>query len=350
MSFLVSKASQKELTYLCRSLGTSLHSGIPLIRSLEIAAKRTTGRTKRVLFDMIDQIKSGEDLTSAVEANSSYFPELFADVTQIGEHAGALPEALQALSLHYENSIRLRKDFIAKITTPVVQLVVAIFVIAGLILLLGMIGNSTGTTFDILGWGLLGPSGALTWLGFWAMGIVTGFVVYQLVTRSLAGKKLVHRVLMSIPVVGTCLQDFAIARFSWAFNLTQNAGMPIDDSLESSLRATSNGAFIGAADQMIRDIRNGETLTEAFQASGLFPLEFIQFVDVAETSGTVPEALHRLSPQFEENARRSLQMLASTASWLCWIAVSGFIVFVIFTVVFWYLSILNGALDMVNEI
>ena len=48
---------------------------------------------------------------------------------------------------------------------------------------------------------------------------------------------------LGVPVLGHCMRSFAIARFSWAFHLTQDSGMPIDDSLEASLKATSNGAF-----------------------------------------------------------------------------------------------------------
>ncbi len=350
MPLLSPRATQKELAFLCQSLGTSLHAGIDLVRSLEMAAKRSSGKMKSILNDMEDQIKSGGDLTASIESHGAFFPDLFADVAQIGEYTGSLPEALKALSTHYENNLRLRKDFISQITMPLVQLTVAVFVIAGMIFLLGIIGNATGTPVDVLGWGLMGASGALTWLGFWAMGIISLFVAYKLIFQSLTAQRVVYRVLMAVPVVGRCLQDFAIARFSWAFHLTQNAGMPIDDCLDSSLRATSNGAFIASADGMIRDINNGETLTETFELSGLFPMEFIQTVYVAETSGTVPEALHRLSPQFEENARRSLKTFANAAGWACWAGVAAFIIYIVFSIVFWYLGILNGALDMVNEI
>lgn len=119
--------------------------------------------------------------------------------------------------------------------------------------------------------------------------------------------------------------------------------MPIEDSLDASLKATSNGAYQAARPRVVSDVMAGETLTAALANTDLFPEEFMHIVDVAETSGTVPEALDRLSPQLEEQARRSLSALATALGWLIWLAVAGFIVFVIFSLAFFYLGLIDAA-------
>ena len=250
---------------------------------------------------------------------------------------------LRSLAEHYENNLRLRKDFLALIALPMIQFTAAIFVVAGLIFFLGVIaGLSGGEPLDVLGFGLTGMQGALTWLGGWAMGLVSLFILYRLVSSSMQGKQAVHQALMAIPVVGGCMRAFAVARFSWAYYLTQQAGMPVDESLDAGLRATANGAFIGRTRQIVDDVMEGELLTDALANSRLFPEEFIETVHVAETSGTVPEALHRLSPQFEDQARRSLRALAVACGWAVWASVAAFIVFLIFRVVLWYTGMLSG--------
>jgi type IV pilus assembly protein PilC len=261
----------------------------------------------------------------------------------VAEHTGMLPEVLKSLSDHYENNLRLKKDFIGQITYPVVQFLAAVFIIAGMIYLLGILGQGP-TALDPLGFGLHGTRGALIWLGGWATVLAVGFVLYRLAIASPLGYRALFQFLMRVPVVGACLEAFAVARFSWAFYLTQESGMPIDDSLNASLRATSNGAFIAAGDRIVHDVENGESLTDAFAASGLFSPDFIQMVHVGETTGTVPETLHRLSPQFEEQARRSLRALAAAAGWTIRAAVAGFIIFLIFRIAFWYVSQINANL------
>jgi len=155
----------------------------------------------------------------------------------------------------------------------------------------------------------------------------------------------VHQFLLGVPVIGGCMRSFAVARFAWAFHLTQEAGMPIEDSLDASFRATSNGAFVARSPQVIAEVMEGELLTDALAHAHLFPQEFIELVHVAETSGTVPEALHRLSPQFEDQARRSLRGLAIAAGWLIWACVAMFIIFLIFRIAMWYVDLLQGAVN-----
>ena len=159
----------------------------------------------------------------------------------------------------------------------------------------------------------------------------------------MAGRQFLDGSLMKIPVVGKCMRSFAIARFSWAFALTQQAGMGIEKSIDKSFNATANGAFISAKSFAWQELRSGETLTDSLEATHLFPEEYIQTVHVAETSGTVPEALDRLSPQFEEDAQRSLKALTAMLGWGTWALVAMFIVYLIFSIALQYVGMLNDA-------
>jgi type IV pilus assembly protein PilC len=330
----------KPLAVSCRSLSTMLHSGVPVVKAFDNAARKARdGRLRSVFRHVTTQLSSGDDIATAMRAHGNYFPDLMLDMVSIAEQTGALPEVLAALADHYENNVRLRREFLALITFPVIQFTAAILVIAGLIFVLGIL---PGDPLDVLGFGLVGPAGAMKWLGGWAILLASLFILYKLITSSLQGQSVIHTLLLNVPVIGKCMRDFAVARFSWAFHLTQDAGMPVDESLEASLRATANGAFVAASSLIVRDVMEGESLTDALTNCDLFPDEFLQIVDTAETSGTVPEALHRLSPQFEEQARRSLRGLAIAAGWLIWCGVAAFIIFLVFRIVLWYTGLLNS--------
>lgn len=334
----------KPLSVVCRSLGTMIESGVSVLKACELATDKISDRRAQdALANVSRELRLGSDVESAMRAQGDRFPELMIDMIAVAEQTGALPEVLLSLAEHYENNLRLRKEFLTAITWPVVQLAAAIGIIGLLILVLGWIGESRGQTVDVLGWGLTGTTGAITWfvgVGLVALGL---FVAFRMAARSLKSRKMIDPLLLRVPVLGHCMRSFAIARFSWAFALTQQSGMNLRPSIESSLRATGNGAFLDATRPIWNRLKAGDPLSIALADTRLFPRDYLHIVEVSETSGTVPEALARLSGQFEDQARRSLNTLVATLSWGVWGIVAVFIIFVIFSIALWYVGMLNEA-------
>ncbi len=322
-----------------------LDAGVPIQKSFSVAAEKLGDvRCRETLRRIADAIGRGDEVSGAMRAEGAAFPDLMIEMVSVAEQTGALPEILKGLADHYDNTIRLRRQFVSSIIWPVMQFTIAVFLIAFLIYILGAIAQSRGgKPLDMLGFGLHGAKGAVVWLAMVFGTLLSLFTVYQIIVRSLNGKKTLDALLMRIPVVGNCMRSFAIARFSWAFYLTQQTGMPIEQSLQSSLRATDNGAFIDAGRVICRLVNDGKSLSDALRKSGVFPLEFLSMVEVAEQGGTVPEALQRLSPQFEEQAQRSLSVLTTMLGWGVWAAVAIFIIFLIFRIALSYVGMIDDA-------
>jgi type IV pilus assembly protein PilC len=85
----------------------------------------------------------------------------------------------------------------------------------------------------------------------------------------------------------------------------------------------------------------GEDFATTLQLTGLYPRDYLEMVRVGETTGTVPEALQRISPQLEEQARRSLSALTLALAWLVWAMVAALIIFIILRVFMGYVALLN---------
>lgn len=346
------RLSTKHVALACRSLATSLRAGIPVTKAFDIAINKSgDSHLQAIMKDVAMQIRGGSDITSACRSHEGVWPDLFIAMVDVAERTGSLPEVLRSLAEHYENNLRLQRDFRSQMILPLVQLVAAVFIVAFLIWLLGEInlgdftnkpGDADSQAFDIIGLGLKGVTGSLAWLGGWAMATILVCVGYQIAKRSTALRTMMHRIFLGVPIVGTCLRSFAIARFSWSFALTQEAGLPIQESLESSFAATDNGAFQAAGQSVTDDVMNGMELSEALGNTRLFPEDFIQIVHVGETTGTIPETLERLSPEFEDQARRSLKALTMTAAWMVWLGVAMFIGYIVIRFAMAYVKLLES--------
>jgi type IV pilus assembly protein PilC len=339
----------KSLVILCRNLATMLDAGIAVGKAFELASQKSGDpRCRRAVQEVAADLRRGLDVTDAMRARGPAFPDTMVDLVGVAEQTGTMPEVLRSLAGHFDSSIRLRRTFYSAITWPAFQLVAAILVIALMLYILGIVAqvHPGSKPIDILGLGLYGAEGAMIWLSVTFGTLFGGIFLGLLIRRSLMGQKIFDSLLLHIPALGGCLRSFAVARFSWSFALTQQAGMPIEPSLASSFRATSNGAFLKAAPNVWAAVREGDTLHDALAETRLFPVDYLHIVDVAETSGTVPEALERLSPDLEAQARRGLEMLASALAWLIWCLVAAFIVFLIFRVAMFYINQLNDAVNM----
>ncbi|MDQ3333099.1 MAG: type II secretion system F family protein [Planctomycetota bacterium] len=334
----------RPLADLCRNLATMLDAGVPILTALRTAARNTSHPKAKAALQAIDtDLQRGEDFASSV-AGREEFPPLAGEMIAVAEQTGQLPEILKHLAEHYDNLVKMRRVFIGAIAWPVFQLVAAILIIALLILILGWIAAvQGGDSIDILGWGLVGPSGAILWLTMTFGTIAVLFIGFKLVSANDAAKRKLDPILLKIPAVGGCLRSFALARFSWALALTQQTGMGLDKCLDTSLRATSNGAFAGEIPRVVAMVRSGEELPVALAATGLFPETYIQTVEVADTSGTIPETLERLSPKLEADARRSLAALVIASGVGIWLIVAAFIIFLILSLASFYIGMINDA-------
>jgi type IV pilus assembly protein PilC len=338
----------KSLVIVCRSLATMVDAGIPVGKAFELSSQKSGDpRCRRAMQEIAADLRRGLDVTEAMRARGQAFPETMVELVGVAEQTGTLPEVLKSLAGHFDNSIRLRQTFVRAISSPAFQLVAAILVIALMLYIIGIVATARpgSEPIDVLGLGLYGAKGAITWLTMTFGSLGGALLLGYLIRRSLAGQKIFDAIILQIPVVGYCMRSFAIARFSWAFALTQQAGMSIEPSLRSSFQATSNGAFLKASPHVWAAVREGETLHDALAETRLFPVDYLHIVDVAETSGTVPETLDRLSPDLEAQARRALEMLASAVAWLIWCLVAAFIIFLIFRVMFFYIGQINAQLD-----
>jgi len=337
--------SSKALFPFCHAMARMLEAGIDIRKALETAVKSSRdARLKQSVNEISRLIKSGYDLTSAFKKYSQHYPRLFVDLVNVGEETGSLPEIMAALGDYYEARVQTIREFRSAIAWPILQFFAAIMVIGLLIYLLGLIGGSAGSTpIDFLGLGLHGTSGALTWFGL-TFGSMAGlWLAWTIVSRNLTGRIFMDPFLLGIPAVGSCLRKFAIARFAWCFSLTQGAGMSIKPSLTSSLNATANGAFIAANPIIWNEIYDGATLGNALRAPKLFPSEFLHFVDTAEETGTVPEAMNRMSKHFDDEAQRALKFLTVVAARMVWAGVAVMIIFFIFRIAMVYVGMLNDA-------
>jgi type IV pilus assembly protein PilC len=327
----------------CRTMRHSLGAGLSLLDVTRTLTKRGEPPVRPVAARMAAGMEKGDSLEEVLGREKDYFPPLLLDLAVVGEQTGNLPEIFGELEKYYRMQQSLTRQFRSQIFLPVLQFHLALFIITGMLFVLGAIAESRNTAAsDPTGLGFKGKGGALLFLVF-GFGLTYGaFAGYLLLNRSLRQKAAVDDLLLRLPVIGPCLEAFALGRFTLALRLTLNTGMPITRALRLSLRATGNAAYQARTPVVVDALKKGEDLTLALTQTKLFPEDFRNIVAVAEESGSVPEVMEKQAQYYQEEAGRRLKNLARVAGWSVWLIYAVFMVFMIMRLAGSYLSALGG--------
>jgi type IV pilus assembly protein PilC len=320
----------RSLIEFTRALRHNLAAGLTLRRVMKQQSERGPLPLRAITSRISDEIEQGTSFEDALEKEKTAFPPIFVSLATVGEQTGNLPEILAELEKYFSLQLKLRRDFLSQMAWPVIQLVAAIFVIAGMIYLLAILGSDP--TYDPLGLGFRGERGALLWLVFCFGSIAALIGLYFLVTRTLKQKAVVDRILLRIPVIGPCMQALALTRFCLALRLTMETGMGIASALRLSMHATGNAAYVADTDLVRSGVRGGEDLEVALAKSNLFPADFLNIIATAEEGGRVPEVMRHQAEYYEDESRRRMTILTRAASWGLYLIIAAFLIFLIFRI------------------
>lgn len=312
----------------CRALRHNLSAGLNLRDVFRQLAGRGPSPLRPIAGRISDRLADGDDLEAALEPEQGRFPPLFLAMTAVGEQTGTLPEVFAELEKYFLLQQKLRRQFWTQSAWPLFQLCAAVFVLAGMLFVLGLLGSN----FAPLGSWFVGVRGAVKFLAI-AFGAAVGLVaLYFVLTRTLRRRALVHDLLLRLPAVGPCLRAIALARFCLCLKLTLETALPLPRAVRLCLRATGNGHFLSRSEVIGRAIKDGEELSEALSRARVFPEEFLSIVATAEEGGRLPEVMAQQAEFYAEESERRLKVLTATASFLVWLLTAGLIIFMIFSI------------------
>jgi type IV pilus assembly protein PilC len=313
---------------LCRSMRFALNSGLMLRDTMDMLAAKGTRVLRPVAAQISQHLKAGWSLQDALKKQEKVFPPLFIALCTVGEESGNLPEVLGELEKYYILRQKLRREFLSQISWPLIQFIAAIFIITGLIWILGILPKKeeSAKPLDPLGLGLTGPEGATKFLVTITLVILSVTALFLLGQVVLRRRAVVERILLAIPGFGPCFRAIAMTRFCIAARLMLETSLSIFKTVRLAFVATDNMAFVAAFPVVEASLRQGNTIATSFGKSRVFTEKFLSAVAVAEESGRLPESFRYLSDEYDDETRRRMNWLTRVASFLVWLGVAAIII------------------------
>ena len=115
----------------CRVLGTLLHNGVPILRSLQISRDATGNRVlAAAIGEATENISAGQPLAGPLGA-SGQFPPIVVEMIAVAEQANNLETVLLSVAETQERQTWRRLDLTVRLLEPIMLLI-----LAGIILIL----------------------------------------------------------------------------------------------------------------------------------------------------------------------------------------------------------------------
>jgi len=112
-----------------RALSSLVHSGIPLVDALAIAADILGNvKYKEVIKNSIGEVKKGVQFSASIRNQKKLFPSMEVDMIQVGEESGKLSDVLMYLAKFYEGEVNKATKNMSQLIEPIMLVVVGIVV------------------------------------------------------------------------------------------------------------------------------------------------------------------------------------------------------------------------------
>jgi type IV pilus assembly protein PilC len=312
------KVSNEDIAVFSRQLATMMSAGIPMVQAFEIIGNgHEKPAMQKLVLDIKSNIEGGSTLHESLAKHPLYFDDLFVNLVEAGEQAGALETLLDKIATYKEKTEALKKKIKKALFYPAAVLVVA--VIVSVILLIFVIPQ-----FESLFKGFGADLPAFTQMvvnmsrfvqsqGWWML-ILTGgafYAFFYVKKRSRKMQLILDRVMLKFPIIGPILQKSAIARFARTLSTMFAAGVPLVEAMSSVAGATGNIVYEEAVLRMKDEVATGQRLQRAMENVGLFPNMVVQMIAVGEESGSLDTMSAKVAEFYEAEVDNAVDSMSS---------------------------------------
>lgn len=310
------KIERRNLIVLFMYMEQMASAGIPILDALsEMRDSEKSPLMRKVLSALVDDISSGQTLSSAMQAHDEIFTELMINLVMAGEQTGnmtAVFTELREILAWQDDIVKKTKKLISyPLFVGSIVFAVVCFLMIYLVPQLVSFIISMDQEIPLMTRALLAVSSVF--VNYWYLIISTPVVVYlsvnQILKRSDSAKLWFDRHKLTIPVFGEAINKLELARFSKNFALLYDAGISVLECLNISSNTSSNTYFKRELAEIREKISSGDSIYEAFSSAELFPPLVLRMLHVGEQSGALGASLLRISEFYSRDVNELIERI-----------------------------------------
>ncbi len=324
-----------DLALFTRQLATLVGSGTPLEESLGTIARQTHKKSiKRVIMGVRGRLMEGHSLVDSLNQFPSAFPSMYRATVAAGEQSGHLDAILERLADYTEEHQAVQQKIMSALIYPIVLIVMAIAVVAGL---LGYVVPKVVDIFETLDQELplltrimINLSEIVKTAGPFILvaTVIAAFLFAWLYKKKGRFNYRVDLVMLKLPILGELIRGKQTAAFSRTLGILASSGVPVLTAMKHSADVVTNSPMNQAITKAADRVREGASISGSLLKSNLFPPMTLHLIASGESSGNLEKMLERAASQQERETSGKVTTFVSLFEPLL-IVVMGIIVFTI---------------------
>lgn len=306
-----------DLMHLSQQLSAFIRAGIPILDAMTELSEGSDSRgVRRVLDEIIADLRAGATLTEAFDRHPEDFPTYYRGILRSAELTGQLDTVLDQLAVYLERDLEARRKLKSAMVYPAI---VAVMAIGTVVVLTAFVLPKFKTFFASLDAELPAPTRLLLsvsdfvqqWGWLIALVAALSVVAYFIGVRTRRGRHLRDRTFLKLPVLGSTIESSTTERFTRILSSMVGAGVPLPEAMQVATSSLNNLAFeyplVRARSQMI----DGAGLSGPIASTKKFPRMAVQMIRVGEDTGTLDRQLEVAAEFYSRDLDHKVKRLAT---------------------------------------
>lgn len=309
----------KTLMIFTRQLATLIDAGLPLLRGLTVLSKQEPDHVlKGVIINLAESVQGGGTFSESLGGHPRIFNKLYVNMVKAGELGGVLELVLLRLAEFQEKAQKIKNKVVAAMFYPIIVLVIAIVILA--FLLVFIVPKFEAIFADMLGGK---PLPALTQFVINSSNVIKNhsleivgsivvlIILYKVISKTKKGIQIIDSIKLKAPLFGDLTRKSSISRFTRTLGTLVTSGVPILQALNITRETAGNMVIADAISKVHDSVKEGESIVQPLEASGVFPPMVISMIDVGEETGQLPEMLLKVAEVYDDEVDNAVSGLTS---------------------------------------
>lgn len=347
-SFKATSIKVADLALITRQLATLVKAALPIEEALKAVAEQTERpKIQSMLLGVRAKVMEGHTLADGMSEFPKVFNELYRAMVAAGERAGHLDTVLNRLADYTERRHKINGKVSAAMVYPIVLIVVATAVVAGLMIFAvpSVIEQFEGLSEELplITKILIGISDFVVNYGIVAVIlIILMIVMIRAWLKNENNRQRWHSKILGLPLFGKLSKNLNTARFSSTLNILHSSGVPLLEAMMIGGKVLTNLKMRSAVADASIKVSEGASLKNALQQTKLFPPMMIHMIGSGEVSGELEQMLKQVADNQENQFENSVDRVLNIMGPVIILALGCMVMFIVLAMMLPMLQITNS--------